>query len=53
MITATCTTDNCDANGTPYNVIGNPNPVQCGACGNNCELTDLRDDPPLLENFGE
>lgn len=49
MITATCTNSKCDANGIDYNMLGNPSRVECGACNADCELSDLRDDPPEPE----
>ena len=49
MITATCNNSDCQQNGTGYNFLGNPPRVECGACHNDCTLTDLRDDPPELE----
>lgn len=45
MITATCINKDCAEDGIGYNVVGNPDPVQCGLCGENCELTDPRPDP--------
>jgi len=53
MITATCTNNDCAANGIGYNVLRDPLRVECGACGNDCELTDLRDDPPQPEEPAE
>lgn len=47
MITATCTISECQQNGIGYNIYGEPPRVECGACHADCELTDLRDDPPL------
>jgi len=49
MITATCTTTECGQHNTARNVRGNPPRVECGACGADCDLTDLRDDPALPE----
>jgi len=44
MITATCTTSDCQQNGVRYNFRGEPARVECGTCHKDCELTDLRDD---------
>jgi len=44
MITATCTSSDCKQNGLDYNFRGQPSRVECGACGADCDLTDLRDD---------
>jgi hypothetical protein len=49
MITATCTNTSCQSKAVDYNVLGEPKKVQCGACGEWCELTDLRPDPELLD----
>jgi hypothetical protein len=53
MITATCTNNDCTANGIGYNFLGDPSRVECGACQNNCQLTDQRDDPPQSEEPAE
>jgi len=50
MITATCKTDNCRQNGVAYNFGGHPSRVECGACHADCELSDLRDDPPMPDD---
>ena len=47
MITATCNNNECDANGIGYNMLGDPSRVECGACHADCEVSDLRDDPPM------
>lgn len=49
MITATCKNKQCSQHKLEFNIFGNPSPVECGSCHNNCELTDLRDDPPEPE----
>lgn len=49
MTTATCTTTECAQHGIAYNILGDPPRVECGGCGADCDLTDLRDDPPTLE----
>jgi len=46
MITATCKNTDCKWNETPRNVEGEPAEVLCGHCRTNCQLTDLRPDPP-------
>jgi len=51
MVTATCINTDCRQHGIENNVIGEPSRVECGACYNDCELTDLRDDPPMPEPF--
>ena len=53
MITATCNNNDCTANGIGYDVLGDPPRVECGECSNDCELTDLRDDPPPAEEVAE
>ena len=49
MITATCTNTSCQSKAVDYSVLGEPKKVECGACGNACELTDPRPDPELLD----
>ena len=46
MITATCRNNQCDANGVDRFTLGEPDRVQCGACGDDCELSDPQPDPP-------
>ncbi len=46
MITATCNNADCTMNGTGYNIESEPVSVECGACSNDCELSDPRPDPP-------
>ena len=46
MITATCHAADCPQSDVPYFVLGSPEPVKCGACGNDCRLTDPQPDPP-------
>ena len=47
MITATCNNDGCTANLVPFFILGEPSRVECGACHNDCDLTDPQDDPPI------
>lgn len=49
MITATCTTTECKQHAIGYLVLGDPARVECGACHNDCELTDPQPDPPQQE----
>ena len=51
MITATCTTSDCQQNGVDYNFRGKPPFVECGGCHVHLEPYDLRDDPPMPEPF--
>ncbi len=44
MITATCNNDKCTQNSIDYNFAGEPLTVECGQCGVNCDLTNLRPD---------
>lgn len=46
MITATCNNTDCTANGTPFAMLGEPAQVECGACHNDCDLSDPQPDPP-------
>ena len=46
MITATCATESCNWHAVGRFVLGSPDPVKCGACGNDCALTDPQPDPP-------
>lgn len=50
MITATCHADGCKQADLPYFVLGSPDPVKCGACGNDCALTDPQPDPEVGED---
>jgi hypothetical protein len=47
MITATCNTGDCQQNGIGYNIYGEPPRVECGACHNDCELSEARPDPEM------
>jgi hypothetical protein len=48
MITATCKNQECSQHEIECHVLGNPSPIECGTCNENCELTDERDDPAEL-----
>lgn len=50
MITATCPTADCTQYDIGYLVLGDPSRVECGACHNDCDLTDPTDDPPMAED---
>ena len=45
MITATCINPDCAYKGYPVDIDGSPDPVMCGVCGQEDELTDPRPDP--------
>ena len=45
MITATCINPDCAYKGYPVDIDGSPNPVMCGVCGQEDELSDPRPDP--------
>ena len=49
MITATCTTTNCRWHDIARNVLGEPDTVKCGACGEPTTVSDPRPDPPMPE----
>lgn len=49
MITAKCINNNCSKFNIEYNFLGEPDRVECGLCGVDCELTDLRPDPTPIE----
>jgi hypothetical protein len=46
MITATCKNTECQWHNVERTVGGEPARVQCGHCATDCDLTDLRPDPP-------
>ena len=45
MITATCVNTECSQFEIAYYCLGNPDPVQCGECGQNDFLSDPQPDP--------
>ena len=45
MVTVICNADGCVNAGVTYNVLGAPEQVECGGCGDMLTATDLRDDP--------
>ena len=49
MITATCKNNECNANDVNRFTLGEPDHVQCGACGDDCELSNPQPDPPTDE----
>jgi hypothetical protein len=49
MVTVTCTDDSCPNGGTPFNVLGDPQFVECGGCHVHLEPTNPRPDPPQPE----
>ena len=49
MVTVICDADGCANAGVTYNILGEPEQVECGGCGAMLTPTDHRDDPPLPE----
>ena len=49
MITATCTTTDCQWHDVPRNVFGEPETVKCGGCRQPTTISDPRPDPPMPE----
>jgi hypothetical protein len=45
MVSVKCVTDGCDLKNVDFNVLGNHEVVECGACAAQLKPFDLRDDP--------
>jgi hypothetical protein len=45
VISVKCLSDGCDLHDVDFNILGNPDFVECGACGESLKPFDLRDDP--------
>ena len=51
MVTVICNADGCANEGVTYNILGEPDVVECGGCHEMLTPTDLRDDPPMPTMF--
>jgi hypothetical protein len=45
MVSVKCVTDGCDLKDVDFNVLGNHEVVECGACSSKLPASDLRPDP--------